>query len=301
VSDNDRLHVRAGATAEGPWSLAVTPKAAGWEYAGLRVLGLAPGGAHTWATGEEEALVLPLAGACRVACDGEAYDLAGRSGVFDAVSDFVYVPRDTEVTVTSQGGGRFAVPSARCARRRAPQYRPAADVPVELRGAGQCSRQVTNLASAASFDGADKLQVVEVLTPAGNWSSYPPHKHDEFREGEVALEEVYYVEVAPAPTGTPGVAYQRVSGTDDRPLDVLAEVATGDVVLVPHGWHGPSMAVPGHHLYYLNVMAGPGDERVWRICDHPDHAWVKETWAAEEVDPRLPLTSAPRSAAKGAP
>jgi 5-deoxy-glucuronate isomerase len=293
VSDTDRLHVRAGSTADGPWSLVVTPAQAGWGYSGLRVLALRPGGSHTWATGEEETLVLPLSGACRVVCDGVAYDLAGRSGVFDAVSDFVYVPRDAEVTVTSEGGGRFAVPSARCDRRLPPQYRAAADVSVELRGAGQSSRQVNNLASAASFDGADRLQVVEVLTPSSNWSSYPPHKHDEFREGEVALEEVYYFEVAPSPAGTPGVAYQRVYGTADRPVDVLAEVGTGDVVLVPHGWHGPSMAAPGYHLYYLNVMAGPGEERVWRICDDPAHAWVKEGWAHADVDPRLPLTAAP--------
>lgn len=88
------------------------------------------------------------------------------------------------------------------------------------------------------------------------------------------------------------MAYQRVYGTEDRPIDVLAEVRTGDVVVIPHGWHGPSMATPGYDLYYLNVMAGPGAERQWLICDDPAHAWIRETWAGQEPDPRLPLTSA---------
>jgi 5-deoxy-glucuronate isomerase len=131
-----------------------------------------------------------------------------------------------------------------------------------------------------------------VLTPAANWSSYPPHKHDEERDGESVLEEVYYFEVADSPDGAPGVGYQRVSTSGPgREIDVCEEVRTGDTVLIPHGWHGPSMAGPGYDLYYLNVMAGPGAERAWRICDHPDHAWVRGTWDDQEIDPRLPLTT----------
>jgi 5-deoxy-glucuronate isomerase len=119
-----------------------------------------------------------------------------------------------------------------------------------------------------------------VLTPAGNWSSYPPHKHDEDRPGESVLEEIYWFEVA-----GDGMAYQQVYGTSA----VLAEVRTGDVVLIPDGWHGPSMAAPGYDLYYLNVMAGPGAERAWLISDDPAHAWVRSTWADQAVDPRLPF------------
>jgi 5-deoxy-glucuronate isomerase len=130
---------------------------------------------------------------------------------------------------------------------------------------------------------------VEVLTPGGNWSSYPPHKHDVQRDGESELEEIYYFEVHSAQP-SPGIAYQRVYGTPARPIDVCTEVGTGDVVLVPYGWHGPSMAAPGYDLYYLNVMAGPG-ERAWRFCDDPAYAWIRETWAGQPVDPRLPLTS----------
>ena len=87
------------------------------------------------------------------------------------------------------------------------------------------------------------------------------------------------------------MAYLRVYGTGEREIDVLAEVRSGDVVLVPHGWHGPAMAVPGYDLYYLNVMAGPGPERAWLICDDPAHGWVRKTWTSQAVDPRLPLSS----------
>ena len=102
------------------------------------------------------------------------------------------------------------------------------------------------------------------------------------------LEEIYYFEVADGPVG-PGIAYQRVYGHPGKEIDVLAEVRSGDVVLIPFGWHGPSIAVPGYDLYYLNVMAGPGDERAWRICDDPAHGWVRDTWADQAVDPRLPF------------
>ncbi len=130
-----------------------------------------------------------------------------------------------------------------------------------------------------------------MLTPGANWSSYPPHKHDEATETQCELEEIYYFEVADGPQG-PGLGYQRVYGTRDRPIDVLAEVRREDVVLIPHGWHGPSMAVPGYDLYYLNVMAGPGAERAWLICDDPAHGWIRQTWADQDIDPRLPLYTA---------
>jgi 5-deoxy-glucuronate isomerase len=209
--------------------------------------------------------------------------------VFSRVSDFAYVPRDATVTVSSRTGGRFALPGARCDNRLTARYGPAEKVPVELRGAGQASRQVNNFCTPQAFE-ADKLIAVEVLTPGANWSSWPPHKHDEEREGESRLEEVYYFEVN-APEGREGVGYQRVYGSGpDREIDVCTEVRSGDTVLIPHGWHGPSMAAPGYDLYYLNVMAGPGTERAWLICDDPAHGWVRDTWADQPVDPRLPLT-----------
>jgi len=182
--------------------------------------------------------------------------------------------------------------------------------PFFVRGSGQCSRQVNNFAAAATAGGdgkqsfeAGRLIAVEVLTPGGNWSSYPPHKHDEHREGvESELEEIYYYEIAPhhTPQGgtTEGLGYQRVTPSGHgKGTDVLAEVRSGDAVLIPDGWHGPSMAAPGHDMYYLNVMAGPGVDRAWLICDHPDHAWIRGTWADQPVDPRLPLYEAKESAA----
>ena len=271
----------------------VTPASAGWDYSGLAVLALDAGESATWSTGDAETLVLALEGSCSVTLGEETLTVAGRRDVFDGPSDFVYVPRDAEITIDSEVGGRFALPSARCERVMPFRHQPADAVPVELRGAGQASRQVNNFCTPDAFD-ADALIACEVLTPGGNWSSYPPHKHDEQSDTESELEEIYYFEVADGPAGADGatragMAYQRVYGHPGKEIDLLQEVRSGDVVLIPHGWHGPSMAVPGYDLYYLNVMAGPGEERAWRICDDPAHTWVRGTWDDQEVDPRLPF------------
>ena len=280
----DRL-VRGGSSAADGFSLVVTPETAGWQHSSLRVLELEGGGEAAFGTGKDEVLVLPLSGSCEVDVDGDEFQLTGRADVFSGVTDFVYAPRDASVRVSSAGGGRFALPAARATRRLDARHVPASTVPVELRGAGQASRQVHNFCAPEAFE-ADSLIAVEVLTPGGNWSSYPPHKHDEDRDGESALEEIYYFEVARG-----GPAYQRVySSGPGRDIDVCAEVTTGDVVLIPYGYHGPSMAAPGYDLYYLNVMAGPG-ERVWRFCDDPAHAWIRATWQDQDLDPRLPLHS----------
>jgi 5-deoxy-glucuronate isomerase len=281
------LHLPAGSTRDGANDVRVTPETAGWGWSSLRVVRLGAGEPYGLSTGPDETVVLPLEGSCTVTADGVSYDLAGRVDVFHGVSDMLYMPRDCDATILSERGGRFALPAARCDRRLDVRYRSAEDVPVEIRGAGSCSRQVNSFCSADSFE-ADRLIAVEVLTPSGNWSSYPPHKHDEDRPGaESVLEEIYYFEIA-----GDGVGYHRVYGTASRPIDVTAEVRTGDVVLVPHGWHGPSMAAPGYDLYYLNVMAGPSDERAWLISDDPDHAWIRESWRDQDVDPRLPMTGA---------
>ncbi len=279
-----KLHLTAGRAAGGPYQLDVTPEQAGWTYSGLRVLALPAGGTHRYATGEDEVVVLPLEGGGTVEVDGERYELAGRSSVFAGPTDVVYAPIGADVTIGSAAGGRFALCTARASRRFPARYLPAGSVPVELRGAGSMTRQIHNFATPAALD-ADRIIACEVITPGGNWSSYPPHKHDEDRPGECALEEIYYFQVR----GANGMAYQRVYGTPDRPVDVLAEVRTGDVVLIPHGWHGPSMAVPGYDLYYLNVMAGPGAERAWLISDDPAHSWIRDTWPDLPVDSRLPI------------
>ncbi|WP_406118887.1 5-deoxy-glucuronate isomerase [Streptomyces sp. NBC_00989] len=287
MSDTSKYHLPSGTSADGPYDLLVTPESAGWGYSGLRILTLRPGEAHALSTGDSEFLVLPLTGSCTVTTDGTAFELAGRTGVFASATDFAYLPRASEALISSADGGTFALPSARTERSSlSARYGPKEDVPVELRGAGACSRQVNNYCLPGTFD-AEQLLVCEVLTPGGNWSSYPPHKHDEARPGvESELEEIYYFQVAGDGNG---FGYQRVYGTPDRPIEVLAEVRSGDTVLIPHGWHGPSIAAPGYDLYYLNVMAGPGQDRAWLICDDPAHGWVRETWRSQDVDDRLPF------------
>ncbi len=267
------------------YALEITPEGAGWAFCGLRILPLA-GGTHAFESGEDELIVLPLEGGAEVTVDGEAFALEGRDGVFDGPTDFVYVPREARVEIS--GEGRVALPSSRARNRLEPQRVAAADIAIELRGAGQMSREVHNFCAPEAF-AADRLIAVEVITPGGNWSSYPPHKHDEEIPGvETALEEIYYFEVAGG-----GFAYQRAYGPG---IDILEEVRSGDHVLLPSGYHGPSMAAPGYDLYYLNVMAGPGTERAWLICDDPAHGWVRDTWADQAVDPRLPMASARRHA-----
>jgi 5-deoxy-glucuronate isomerase len=285
---SDHWYLPRGSTAEAPWTCSIGPHRDGWSYTSLRVLELQPGGAHRFDTGSQEIIVLPLSGGGRVLADGTEIELTGRGSVFDRVSDFAYAPRDCAVEIRSRSGGRFAVAGAVCERRLAARYGAAEAVPVELRGAGAASRQVNNFCTPESFE-ADRLIAVEVLTPGGNWSSYPPHKHDEHRPGvESELEEIYYFELS----RFFGPAYMRVYGSGMRPIDVLAEVNDGDVVLVPHGWHGPAATAPGVDLYYLNVMAGPHPERAWRICDDPVHAGVRAQWSRVPVDSRLPMTSA---------
>ncbi len=281
----------------------VDPSLPGWQHTGLRVLTLDV--AEHWALDEAgwEYVVVPLSGSAAITCTdpaGETHQAAlrGRASVFAGSTDVAYVPAGSSLEVSgTAAGSRIAICAARVrGAGTATSFRHVAadEVPVELRGAGSCSREVRNFAVPGTLE-ADSIIAVEVVTPAGNWSSYPPHKHDEDRDGvEAELEEIYYFETqvergSPATGRHDPVGYQRVYGTSERPIDVFAEVRTGDVVLVPHGWHGPSMAAPGYDLYYLNVMAGPGDQRAWLICDDPSHGWVRQTWEDMAIDPRLPL------------
>ncbi|MCC9704123.1 5-deoxy-glucuronate isomerase [Streptomyces sp. MNU76] len=277
MTQKTELYVPKGATANARYAVDIDPKRAGWTHSSLRIVELEPGGSHTFTTGDSEWIVLSLGGGCTVQVSEEPgnsdgggiteFQILGRESVFAGVSDFVYAPRDARVQIASGAGGRFALAGAKCERRLPARYGPAPEVPVEDRGSGTCARQVRNFASADAFE-CDKLITVEVITPGGNWSSYPPHKHDENRPGEeTELEEIYYFEI----DGPNGFGYQRVSPSREGGSEVLAEVRSGDTVLVPDGWHGPSIAQPGHSMYYLNVMAGPGPERKWQICFHPAH------------------------------
>ena len=279
-----RLHLPDGTAGSAPDAVVITPRIAGWTYAGLRVIRLGPGESRVIQTGTRELAVLPLSGSAVVECEGERFELAGRESVFSQVSDFAYVPIASEVRITSAGGGQFALPSAEATRRLPPAYGAAADVPVEVRGAGPSTRQLNNFLAPQTFP-SDRLTVVEVLTPAGNWSSYPPHKHDEASEHEAILEEIYYYRIA----GEDGFGLHRTY-TLDGAIDETVAVRDGDVFLVPRGYHGPCIAAPGYDMYYLNVLAGPGAERSMAFCDDPAHHWVRETWADQPADPRVPMT-----------
>lgn len=280
-------YLPAGSAGTGDHDLQITPGSADWAYSGLRVVSLQPKATHRHQTGPDEVVVLPLSGAVDVDLDADQtrLALAGRADVFAGPTDFAYLPIETSATFYSERGGRFALCSARTERALPPHYGPAEAVPVELRGAGPSSRQVRNFATPEALDAA-AIIACEVITPGGNWSSYPAHKHDTASAHESELEEIYYFEIAAGPHGEPGHGFMRTSSSPGHPIEICEEVHDGDAVLVPYGWHGPCVAAPGHDMYYLNVMAGPG-ERTWKISDHPDQTWVRQTWADQDVDSRL--------------
>jgi 5-deoxy-glucuronate isomerase len=281
-----RYLLRSGFAGSGLYEVAVIPESAGWGFASLKIISLDPGDSHRFQTSSDEVIVLPLSGSVAVDVDDTHCDLDGRPSVFDGPTDLVYVGIGKTVILRSETGGRFALCGARTQSTAALCYMAASQVPVELRGAGQSSRQVRNFGTPGSLEAA-KIIACEVITPAGNWSSYPAHKHDEASNTESELEEIYYFEIAAGPGGQPGFGFMRTSSSPGREIEVLEEVHDRDTVLVPYGWHGPCVAAPGFDMYYLNVMAGPGAERAWKISDHPDHAWVRSTWESQAVDPRL--------------
>ena len=264
-------------------SLVVTAESAGWTYSGLSVFTVADGESRVVATGDTEVAVLPLGGSCRVEVEHHRFDVDGRDGVFQGIAGFAYLPIDTEARIS--GAGEIAVCTAKARRRIDPYAVRAKDIPVEVRGGGVGTRQINNFLSADVFE-ADRLIAVEVLTPEGNWSSYPPHKHDEFSHDEVELEEIYYFRI----DGAHGTGYFSCY-TADRAIDETVTVRDGDLFLVPRGYHGPSAAPPGHHMYFLNVMAGPSEERVWKFSDDPVHHWARAMLDGLPPDTRLPLTT----------
>lgn len=259
----------------------ITPESAGWIYTGLAVYHLQPNTTIELSMSDDECAVVPLVGSLRVEADDTIFDLDGRPDVFAGPTDLCYLPAGRIVTITSPQGGEVAVCTARSERGGPPAYYPADAVAIEIRGAGQGSRQINRLLSA-EVSGPKRLMVVEVITPDGNWSSYPPHKHDEAQESECALEEIYYFRF----DRPGGFGFHRTYigyGT----IDETVTVRHGDVFLVPRGYHGPSAAAPGYPMYYLNAMAGPGP-RAWLVSTDPEHAWLWGLWATEAPDDRLP-------------
>lgn len=273
----------APSLSDGPDPVRLTADDAAWAYCGLHIIELGPGEQRIIDLDDSEAAVVPLRGSCRVTADGLSFDLIGRTGPFDGLTDLCYLPSATVATITSEIGGEFAVATARTTEVRPARYFPASDVPVSVRGSGQATRQINDLLGA-DVAGPHRLIVVEVLTPESNWSSYPPHKHDEWSDAEVPLEEIYYFRIA----GANGFGFHRTYTTDGE-IDQTVTVRDGDTFLIPRGYHGPCVAAPGYDMYYLNVMAGPDEQRRWLICNDPQHDWVTDEWKNQQPDTRVPM------------
>jgi 5-deoxy-glucuronate isomerase len=245
----------------------ITPESAGWKHVGFQVYHLKAGQQLQQDTSDQEVCLVLVTGKADVSSSEESWpDLGGRMSVFEDQAPYaVYVPNADHFSVTALTNLELAV----C---RAPGFgnhparliRPEA-MGRETRGQGTNTRHVCNI--LPETEPADSLLVVEVITPNGNWSSYPPHKHDSDNiPQESSLEETYYHRLNPSQ----GFAFQRVY-TDDRTLDETMTVHDGDVVMVPRGYH-PVGAPHGYDLYYLNVMAGP--TRVWHFKNAPEHEWI---------------------------
>jgi 5-deoxy-glucuronate isomerase len=214
-----------------------------------------------------ESCIVVLSGTCDIAAGGRLFEqVGGRPSIFDrADPGAVYAPAGAVFTVKARDEAEVAICSAPGQPGRAPRLIGAADMTREVRGRGTNTRYIRNILSETHE--ADSLLVVEVITPGGHWSSYPPHKHDTAVPGqETALEEIYYHRLNPSQ----GFAFQRVY-TDQRDIDETLCVHDGDLVMVPRGYH-PVSAAHGYDLYYLNVMAGP--QRQWVVRNDPDHAWL---------------------------
>ena len=244
--------------------IAVTPGTAGWTYVGFEVDTLQPGQSAHDNTADRELCLVFLSGKGRVFVGGKDFgELGGRTSPFDGPPAAVYVPAHTDWRVTAT----TKLELAGCSAPGGGDY-PARviDVPPQItRGKGSNTRYVTNILPEDAP--AHSLLVVEVITPGGNTSSYPPHKHDtDNLPEESLLEETYYHRLNPPQ----GFAMQRVY-TDDRSLDEALVIEDGDVTLVPRGYH-PVAAVHGYDLYYLNTMAGP--RRAWKFHNATEHEWL---------------------------
>ncbi len=245
---------------------------AGWEFTGLTVIRLASGEAWTHASGPNEVALVPLGGVCSVAAHGQIWTIGGRESPFTGQPWALYLPRESEFEVIAETPLELAVTSARAERDFPPKLVTPDDVAIEIRGAGNAARQINHI-MAPSFP-ADRLLVVEVFTPSGNWSSYPPHKHDVHNmPREADLEEIYYYRIGPPE----GFGLQRLH-TADGAIDAAYVIHDGDLLLVPEGYHTFAVA-QGYAGYYLNVLAGDEPVRTMQPSDDPTLAWVRDTWS----------------------
>ena len=267
----------------GEWDV-VDPSSASWRYLSFRVERLRDGDHVSRRTGGEEIALVPLGGRCAVESNGMRWELGGRANVFDGMPWALYLPRDTEYALSAIGDVEVAVPGAGADEQLEARLVTPNDIEIEVRGSGNATRQINHIIKP-EFP-AQRLLVVEVFTPAGNWSSYPPHKHDEDHPpGEVVLEEVYYYRTQSEPPGA--FAVQRLY-SPQYGTDLTETVRDGDIMLVPHGYH-TTAAAHGYDLYYLNGLAG--DRRSMAAADDPELAWIRPAWEQLEPDPRVPLVT----------
>ena len=245
----------------------IDPVSAGWEYVGFEVFKLKAGANLDDGTGGTEVCLVLLSGKADIATANEAWrNLGERSSVFDQQAPHaVYLPPDERFGFVAHTDVELAVCKAPAKGEYPARLIRPEDCQFETRGRDTNRRHVCNILFGNA--NAERLLVCEVLTPGGNWSSYPPHKHDDDRGSEeTQLEEIYYHRIDPPQ----GFAFQRVYN-DDRSLDETMTVTDDDVVMVPEGYH-PVGAPHGYDLYYLNVMAGP--RRKWLFHNDPDHEWI---------------------------
>uniref|UniRef100_UPI0035CB714A 5-deoxy-glucuronate isomerase n=1 Tax=uncultured Sphingomonas sp. TaxID=158754 RepID=UPI0035CB714A len=244
----------------------VTPESAAWRYVGFRIVRLAAGQSYRATEDGREACLVILSGSVSVTAGDARFEALGaRANVFEGLPTSVYLPASLAYAVSADTNAELAICTAPGSGCGAPRVIRPGDVGEELRGTGSNTRHVRNILDDKAD--AESLLVVEVVTPGGNWSSYPPHKHDvDDYPRETLLEETYYHRLSPPQ----GFAFQRVY-TDDRTIDETMAVGDGDVVMVPRGYH-PVAAAHGYDLYYLNVMAGP--RRDWVFVNDPAHDWI---------------------------
>ena len=265
--------------------ITVTPESAGWEHLSFTAVRLAKGEEWQFDTGENELALTILGGTLDVISNkGEWKAIGSRVDVFHGMPTTLYLSSHTKFTVTARyGNADFACGWAAATKDYPARLIRPEEVSVELRGGDNASRQINQMI-LPGFE-CERLVVVEVYTPSGNWSSYPPHKHDTRKldaEGNVLeadLEEVYFYKV----DKPGGYAYQRCY-TEDGRIDELMLVQNDQLVLSPEGYH-PVVAAQGYNVYYLNYLAGT--DQSLTSTDDPRYAWVKNTWKG--LDPRLPI------------
>ena len=296
----DRLRLRPASDGV---TVAVDPRRAGWRYLSFRAVALTAGAAlEVGRRGSETAIVTIAGGGCLVEpATGDALLLAGRSSVWDGAAWVAYLPPGTRARVVGrpsrEGPVVLAIAEAPGSRRPGVAERPFVvrpeDVAVEVRGRGTATRQINHLVTPDAP--ADRLLLVEVYTPSGNWSSWPPHKHDvDDMPREAVLEEVYYYQFRRPEAWGIQRLYRR-SGELGGPRDALWAVRHGELVLVTDGYH-PFVAAHGDDAYYLNALAG--DRRTMACSFDPDLDRVRSAWDELEPDPRVPLVPTPSSSGR---